>query len=82
MMEYPKKKDLNNRAEQTSTFTNDRSFNDAISLMSAEIRRRCDVDTIARILMEFQTHELIVRDIAIHALAKAICKHFEEGLGD
>ena len=78
MMEYPKKKDLSNRAEQTSTFTNDRSFNDAISQMSAEIRRRCDVTLLRKIIMSCRKleggHYSPIRQ------AEAICKHFEEGL--
>ncbi|MCH7604891.1 hypothetical protein IID24_02805 [Patescibacteria group bacterium] len=72
MMEYPKKKDLNNRAEQTSTFTNDRHFNDAISLMSAEIRRRCEEKALMYLLDALGLFS-ITREKAI----EAIRKHFE-----
>ena len=83
-MGYPKKKDLNNRAEWTSTFTNDRSFNDAICQMSVEIRRRCNIKVLEKIISRILSDnpDYDSRNNYDDEIAMEICKHFEAGLGD
>ena len=76
MMGYPKReKDIRCACD---------GFNDAISQMSAEIRRRCEASKIMHII---RTSDWFVKSKVpthndIFKTSEAIRKHFEEDLGD